>query len=352
MAEESHGARTEEPTAKRLRDARRKGQVAQSRDLTTAAALLAAVGALVFSAGHLAGEVTAFFARALAIAADPENVSAGAILWDGVSAGLFAILPMLGAVVLLPGVVSFLQVGALFSTDPITPKLERLSPAAGLKRLFSLHAFVETAKAAVKLAGVGALAWAIGKEAARDLAQTPIAPVGTTASLAAGLAARVGAVVAIAFAALAVLDLLYQRWRHRRDLRMTRWEVKREHRETEGDPQHRAQRQRLHREILTHNMLEDVRKATVIVVNPEHIAVALVYEKDGEGAPRVVAKGERVLAQQILEIAREAGVPVVRNVPLAHALHRLEIGEEIPEELYEAVAEVLQFVYRLSEEGW
>lgn len=348
MADEPSGARTEEPTPKRLRDARRRGEVAQSRDLTSAASLAGAIAALAIAGSHLAGSLVSVYARAFAGAARPAESAPAGVLWDGVLTGLSAIAPVLAAGVLLPALVSFLQVGALFTTAPVAPKLERIDPAAGLRRVFSLQSFVETLKAVVKLGVVAGIAYALLWDAAGDLARTALAAPHVSAGLAVGLALRVAAVAAAAFAAVAVLDFLYQRWQHRRRLRMTRYEVQREHKETEGDPRHRAERQRVHREILTHNMLQDVRRATVVIVNPEHVAVALVYEKEGEGAPRVVAKGENVLAARIIDIAREAGVPVIRNVPLAHALLRLELGEEIPEELYEAVAEILKFVYRLE----
>jgi flagellar biosynthetic protein FlhB len=348
MADESQGQKTEEPTPKRLRDARRKGQVAQSRDLTAAVALVAAVAGLAATGSHLAGEWVALFSRSLSSAAHPRETLAGPLLADGLGTGLTAILPLLLAVAVLPALVSFLQVGGLFTTEPLVPKLERIDPFRGLKRLFSLNSVVETLKAMVKLCVVGAVAYAVLRAGIADVARTPSAPTGMTTALLFGLATRTAAAVAGAFLGLSALDLLYQRWRHRKELRMSKQEVKREHKESEGDPHHRAQRQRVHREILTHNMLQDVRKATVVIVNPEHIAVALVYEKGGDGAPRVVASGERILAQEIIQIAREAGVPVVRNVPLAHALSRLELGDEIPEDLYEAVAEVLDFVFRLS----
>jgi flagellar biosynthetic protein FlhB len=349
MADESRGERTEEPTPKRLRDARRRGQVAQSRDLTGAAVLLAAVGALWASGSHLVGTLLGFLGKVTSGVGRPGEVGVEATLGEGLGCALVAIAPLTAAVVLLPALVSFLQVGGLLSGHPVVPRWERVSFVAGWKRIFSVQGLVETLKAAVKLSVAVLLSYAIGSVAVGDLVRTAGAPPYQSAALVAAVAFRIGVAVGIAFAGLAVLDLLYQRWRHRRGLRMTKYEVKREHRETEGDPHHRAQRQRIHREIVTHGMLQEVRRATVVVVNPEHVAVALVYEREGSGAPRVVAKGERRVAQEIVRIARESGVPVVRNVPLAQALNRLELGEEIPEELYEAVAEVLHFVYRLAE---
>jgi flagellar biosynthesis protein FlhB len=145
--------------------------------------------------------------------------------------------------------------------------------------------------------------------------------------------------------ALGAADYAWRRHQHRRSLRMTRPEVRREQKETEGDPRHKAERQRLHRELAEQRMLADVRKADFVVVNPDHIAVALQYDRQGDAAPLVLAKGERLLAEKIKEVAREAGVPIFRDVNLARALRELEEGDEIPEALYEAVAEILRVVY-------
>jgi flagellar biosynthetic protein FlhB len=149
-------------------------------------------------------------------------------------------------------------------------------------------------------------------------------------------------------AAIGFGDFLWQRHSHMKEMRMTREEVKREHKEQEGDPHHKHERMRLHKELLQQRMINAVRKADFVVVNPDHIAVAIRYEKDSQEAPLVVAKGERILAEKIKEVAREAGVPIFRDVNLARALRDVEEGDEIPEALYEAVAEILRVVYGQS----
>ena len=345
------GERTEEPTQKKLDDARRKGQVAQSRDLTQAAALTAALAAFMATASHLAGQLVSLVSRALHRAQTPSDAYAVDMLADGLETALVASLPVLLATLVVAMLVAFLQTKGVFSTEPLSPKLERLDPFAGLKRLFSIRSLVETAKALVKLAAVFVVAYAALKDRVGDLARLPEAPPAAALDLTIALATRVAWSVAVVFAAVALLDALYQRWQHRRELRMTKQEVKDEHKSSEGDPQHKADRQRMHKEIAGRAMLADVRRAKVVVVNPEHIAVALTYddEEGSDTAPRIIAKGEEWLAHEIIAVAREAGVPVVRNVPLAQALNRLELGEEIPEALYEAAAEVLQFVASLAE---
>jgi flagellar biosynthetic protein FlhB len=165
-------------------------------------------------------------------------------------------------------------------------------------------------------------------------------------AVAGDLGARLGGRLALAAVAIGVLDYLWQRHRHRQSLRMTREEVKRERKEVEGDPLHKAERQRLHREALEQRRVGDVREADFVVVNPDHVAVAVRYDRGGPSAPVVVAKGERLLAERIKEIAREAGVPIFRDVALARSLRDVEEGAPIPETLYDAVAEILRLVYR------
>jgi flagellar biosynthesis protein FlhB len=254
--------------------------------------------------------------------------------------------PILGAAFLAAAVVGGLQAGGLFTWQPIVPKGRRLDPLAGLARLFSAESLMATGKAIVKLAVIAAVVWwtlaprvpaLLRLSTARP--EAALAFIGQTAML---LVLR----VAVAYALLGAADYLWQRRQWLRRNRMTREEVKREHKETEGDPRHKAERQRLHRDLLRHQMVEAVRTADCVIVNPDHLAIALRFDEATMGAPQVVAKGERLVAQQIKEVAREHGVPIYRDVALARALHALDLGDEIPEALYEAVAEVLRFVHR------
>jgi len=156
--------------------------------------------------------------------------------------------------------------------------------------------------------------------------------------------------VSIAYVIIAVADFFFQRYQHKKELRMSKYEVKKEYKEEEGDPTYKFARRQLHQQIAMTDMIEGVKKADVVIINPTHVAVAIQYDQRKMNAPQVVAKGERLIAEKIKEIAKEYKIPIMRNVPLAHSLMKLEIGEEIPEELYEAVAEVLNFVYKLAEE--
>jgi len=333
---------TEQPTPRRLAEARRRGEVAISRDLVSAAATVAALGVLVTTGGGLIARLLVYWRGAFAAA------TSGAATGWGLPAGLRelarALATPLGAALGAALLVGLAQTRGMVAPAAVAPRFDRLSPAGGLRRLASGLAALQAAKGAFKGMIVALLVgWLIVPQAAglTALAGTPAAAV--LAALAV-LARRLVLGVAVAALALGAADLLFVRRAHHRQLRMTRDEVRREQRETEGDPRHRAERQRLHREVLEQRMIADVRKAHVVVINPEHIAVALRYDGDRDAAPVVVASGEQLVAERIKQVAREAGVPVLRDVTLARSLRALPEGDEIPPALYEAVAEVIRVV--------
>ncbi|ACL64091.1 type III secretion exporter [Anaeromyxobacter dehalogenans 2CP-1] len=338
------GNRTEQPTPRRLREARRRGEVAVSRELTGAAALAGGLAALAASAPGAAAELGAMLRAALA-AAGGAPASPAAALQGAAAAVLRLSLPACGAALAVGAAAAALQAGPGLSFAALAPRLERIDPARGLRRLLSGAQLAAAALGLAKSAVLAALAWGWLAGAAPSLAALPRlgpAALWRAPAVLGGLAWRLAA----AFAVLGALDLALVRRRHRRALMMTRDEVRREHREDEGDPLHRAARQRRHRALLE---APAVARATVVVVNPTHLAVALQHDRRGGGAPRVVAKGAGEAAARIRSAARRAGVPVVRDVALARALHRLaEVGDEIPEALYEAAAAVLAHLYGLE----
>ncbi|MBC8134107.1 MAG: EscU/YscU/HrcU family type III secretion system export apparatus switch protein [Deltaproteobacteria bacterium] len=244
--------------------------------------------------------------------------------------------------------VGAIQTGGLFSWKAARPDFARLSPAAGLKRVFGPRMLVEMAKGLLKVSIVLAVAVTSIGWAARELPRLAGARPGSVLAALGLVAERLGVRVALALVALGTMDWLLARRRHHRSLMMTRDEVKREYKESEGDPQHRSERQRLHRELSEQRMIDDVRKADFVVVNPDHIAVAVKYDREADAAPQVVAKGERLMAERIKQVAREAGVPIYRDIGLARALNDLPEGDEIPEVLYEAVAELLRVLWQID----
>lgn len=340
------GARTEQPTPRRLREARRRGEVARSVDLSAAAALAGGLAGLAAfgpsAAAALARALRGAIAGAASGGGDP-----GAAVSDGIALVLRLLLPIGGSALAATFLAAALQGGIAPHLAVLRPRLERLHPVRGLQRLAAPAQLGRAALGVAKAAALLALGWAWWRGAARGIASLPGLGGAAAAGAAIPLLAPLALQLACALALLGVLDLALERGRLRRALRMTRDEVRRELREDEGDPDRKAERQRAHRALVEAGA---VARATVVVVNPTHVAVALRHRRGDDGAPRVVAKGTGLAAARIRAAARRAGVPIVHDVPLARALHRLgEVGDEIPEELYDAAAALLAHLYATTE---
>ena len=338
--------RTEEPTPKRLEEARRRGEVAVSRDALSAAAVTAAIAVLVMQGPTLTARLLTYWKGAFAVAA------AGGEATPALAAGLAVMARALAVPLAAAGLAAlgtgFLQTRGLLAFGALRPDLARLSPARGLAQAFGGQAALQVGKGLLKATLVALLAWLTVRPLLAGLAALAGAPIPKMATAMGIVSSRLAERVALVALALGLADYVLVRRRHVGRLRMTREEVKREYKESEGDPSHRAERQRLHRELMEQRMVAEVRKADFVVVNPDHIAVALRYDRDGEAAPIVVARGERLVAERIKEVAREAGVPIFRDVTLARSLRELAEGAEIPAALYEAVAEILRTVYAMN----
>jgi flagellar biosynthesis protein FlhB len=308
--------------------------------------MTAAIVALVVQGPTATARLLAYWKGALAVASEGGSATAALAIGAGVMARALAV-PLAAAALVALGA-GMLQTRGLLAFGALRPDLARLSPAAGLGRVFGGQAALQVGKSLLKAALVAALVWLTVRPVLAGLAALAGAPVGRLAGAMGVVSAQLAERVALVALALGLADYMLVRRRHLGRLRMTRDEVKREHKESEGDPTHRAERQRLHRELSEQRMVAEVRKADFVVVNPDHIAVALRYDRDGEAAPIVVARGERLLAERIKEVAREAGVPIFRDVTLARSLRDLQEGAEIPAALYEAVAEILRAVYAMS----
>lgn len=335
------GDRTEAPTPRRLREARRRGDVGVSAELTSACALAGGLVALALGGAGVAAALARTIRASLSAAVLSPVPPSAALLHAAAALLRACLLPCAGA---LAGALAagLLQAGFLFAPGALAPRLDRIDPLRGFRRLFSaaqlVNVLVGLARAAALLAAGtlwlrDTLPWLAG------LARLePGAAWGVLPALG-GLALR----LALVLLAFGLLDLGRARQRHLRQLRLTKDEVRREHREDEGDPLLKSARRRAHRGLAEAG---PVGSATVVVVNPTHLAVALRHERGGPDAPRVVAKGAGRAAARIRSEARRAGVPVVRDVALARALHRLvDVGEELPEELYDAAAVVLVHLY-------
>ncbi|MGO0121710.1 EscU/YscU/HrcU family type III secretion system export apparatus switch protein [Desulfothermobacter acidiphilus] len=340
--------KTEPATPRRLQEARRKGQVARSAELTGALLCLAAVllcywlkeRALLTLAQNLHHSF-ASLNEDLTIAA----ATAALAFWGRVLLEMLAPFFLL-ALVLAVGV-NLAQVGFVFSPSLVMFQLDRINVLRGLGRIFSSSGLVELGKAFFKLLLVGGVAgMVVWQELPRFFLLLEMPPLAGF-SLMSGALLRLGLTVAMAYAVLGVLDFFYQRNRYRKELMMTKTEVKEEFRQTEGDPLMKGWIRRRLRQLSLNRIREVVPRATVVITNPVHLAVALKYEPP-MNAPQLVAKGAGVLAQRIKELARASGVPVVENPPVAQFLYRrVEVGQEIPPALYQAVAEIIALVYRL-----
>ena len=351
MADEQDVERNYPATPRRLEQARERGQVARSRELTTAAVVLTAALTLWQFGPLLLQRCLRLMHDGLSLdrqaAFDADRMLVG--LHGGSSTMLTDLLPLLGLLLVATIAAPLLLSGWVFSLNALAPDFARLNPVRGLKNLFSTHSVAELAKAIAKcllLGGIGG--WSIFHlwgQMQQLAVQTPASAVGQLGSVLSGaFLALVGGLIVIAF-----IDVPHQLWRYHKGLRMTREEVRQEQREMEGDPQLKARIRSQQRAMARKKMMAAVPKANVIVTNPTHYAVALEYRDGGMRAPRVVAKGMNLVAQRIREIGEEHKVPVLEAPPLARALYRhTEIGSEIPQALYTVVAQVLAYVYQVQ----
>jgi flagellar biosynthetic protein FlhB len=348
MSDEA-GEKTEQASAKRKEEARRKGQVASSREVGVATALagIVAVGSLMGAYGF--GLLTATMRHWLS-AAGTTAVTESTLPTLALYAGRDVLTVVVPFGLLLGGLAigaHILQAGWVWSAEKLQWDLARVSPMAGFKRIFSLRALVELPKSVFKIAIVTGIAyWNLKGEILALPLMLQMEPQAVMFQ-AGRLALSLTLWIAGALGVLGLADYAFQRWQLGRDLRMTKEEVKREHRETEGDPMIQSRIRAIQREQARRRMMQEVPKADVVITNPTHLAVALKYEGIRMAAPTVVAKGSGYIAERIRQVAVEHGVPIIENKPLAQSLHKLvDLGKEIPSELYQAVAEILAILLR------
>ena len=348
------GERTESATPRRLQKLREEGRVARSPELGAAIGLLAGCVILQVVAGSASTRLVSLITGSLTQVGTVRPGQDPDVLWAQQAVGmagqawLLSVAPLILVLPLLGIGVGFAQ-GAVFSMKPMF-RFSNVSPATGFKRLFSLQSLVSLLRSLLKVTFVGLLTWRALDETVRQL---PTIDGSTDAHAMAAFIAQamlnVGLPAAEVLLGLAVADYAYQRWTFSRSARMSKQEVKEEHKQQEGDPLLKGQmRARQRKMAMARRQMNDVPKATVVVTNPTHIAVALQYER-GMSSPKVLAMGADLIAERIKKIAREAGVPCVENVPLARGLYAsVQVGDEIPVELYQAVAEVLAYVFSLK----
>lgn len=351
MAEESFEERNEAPSPKRRSDAREKGNVARSIEINSALVLLAAIFVLQFSGAwmlHESQNIISFYFQLiqrpeLSIEATVEIAKYALYIFLKLSFPIALVIMIIGFVA------NIIQIGFLFTGHPLIPKLEKVDPIQGFKRMFSIRSFVEAFKSIAKFGIVSVVSYLIIKnefDTILTLSQMSIMAIWLFLLQA---SFKLFLYITLVLIVLAILDYLYQRYEYEKNLRMTRQELKEERKQLEGDPLIKARIRSLQREMSRRRMMEEVPKATVVVTNPTHYAIALRYEPDEMEAPVVVAKGKEFLAQKIREIAVQKNIPVVEDKALVRAMYGLvNVGEPIPVQFFNAVAEIMAYVYKLK----
>ncbi len=343
--------KTEQPTPKRLRDARKKGQVAKSKEVVSTFVFAGVLATVWLPAKFYFEQIKAMFFLPIRFFDAPFEDALQSVLQGTLKTFLLVSLPIVLAGMIFAVVSHFFQFGILLSAKPVTPDLKKINPGEGIKKIFSMNNLVECLKSVIKIVVLGYLMYVLIKDSIDPLVKIPYMGIAGMLEIGAALLLRLVGVTLTTFIVIACFDFAYQRWQHTNKLKMTKDEVKREYKESEGDPQIKGQRKQLHQEIIMLDMMENVRKSSVVVTNPTRIAIALRYEKGKTPLPVVAAKGENLLAKRIIQVAQEAGVPIMQNVPLARdLLEQGKLNEYIPAELIEPVAEVLRWARDLIEE--
>ena len=345
--------RTEQATPKRREESREKGQVAKSREVSSAAILAACLIYFHFNASGMMNQIQEVIRWIFMESAQQDfNVQAMHRLMTGLAFKTMILMIPLFLTVLAIGVLSnVIQVGILFSAEPILPKLSKIDPIQGFQRLFSLKSLVELFKNILKMSIVGIVAYQTVKKEIIVLPTLMDQSVSGILIYIGRISYRIMGLACIVLIVLAILDYAYQRWEHEKSLRMSKKDIRDEYKHTEGDPVIKGRIKRQQREMARKRMMANVPRADVVITNPTHLAVALRYDSEKMIAPVVIAKGAGFIAEKIKEISKVHSIPVIENKPLAQVLYKIvDVDQMVPENLYKAVAEILAYVYGLKPE--
>jgi len=355
MAEEQSGQeKTEQPTAHRLSEGRKKGDVAKSMEVPSALVLLLSLLSLYLMAQYLLGNLLLILRHYLpnlhVININPGNMVT--LAKEAMMLSAMVVGPLMAVVLFAALVGNYAQIGFLFTTEKMTPKFEKIDPIQGLKKIFSMQTMANSIKSIAKLCIVGIISY---MEVAKNLDaliplmdQEPYSILVFYAKVSFWIFLKTAVIIAL----LAALDYAFQRWQFMKKMKMTKQEVKEEAKMTEGDPHVKGRIRSIQMEMARKRMMAEVPKADVIITNPTRLAVALAYDNETMSAPLVTAKGAGLIAKRIKEIAREHNIPVIEDKPLARALFQhVEINKPIPDNLYQAVAEILAYVYGLKQKS-
>jgi len=352
MPESGGQERTEKATPKRRQEARKKGQVAQSREIPSVIILMTAMAFFYFAGswmlGNLSLVISGIYGQLDTMRLDAVS-EVSAFSAEIFKKALLILIPFFVPILIAGLAGNISQIGFEMHGEPMRPKLTKLNPISGLKKLVSLRSLVELVKSIIKILFIGGIAIGIVKKETAAMPALMQQEVFDILLFIGKAAFKILFFVGLALIILAFFDYVYQRWQYEQSLKMTKQEVKDERKQSEGDPKVKGRIRRVQLELARRRMMEAVPTADVVITNPVHLAVALKFDAVKMIAPTIVAKGSGYVAERIKEIARNHQVPIVENKPLAQALHKMaEIGDFIPVELYRAVAEVLAYVYRLK----
>lgn len=342
--------KTEKATPKKLRDARKKGQVAKSQDFPSAFTYITAVSVTLYLAGFLYKQLGGFMLGIFTVAPTTDVAVVGpSILREMIDVILISSIPIAGLVALVGVLVGFLVVGPVFSTEVFKPNIKKFNIVQNIKQKFKMKTLVELLKSIFKIFGAGVLIYLAVRHELKDLIATVLLPPEGGAVVFRKIVFKVVVWTGIYFLLIAVVDLFYQRYNFAKEMKMEKFEVKQEYKDTEGNPEIKGQRRRLAQEIAYDQGTTNVRRAKAVITNPTHIAVAVGYEPEEYKAPWIIAMGTEKGADAILRLAEKYGIPIMRNVPLAHELlDKGEVNKFIPEDTYDAVGEVLMYVISLK----
>ena len=351
MAEQQGQEKTEAPTEKKRRESREEGQVAFSKELSSAALLAGIVLTLVATSPFILDSFRELMTNIFRQMASADELSVNSIYTmsgEIITTMLPAFTPFLTVIVLVAIFAAVVQVGIQITFKAIVPKFSKLSPLTGIKRLFSSQSLADFLKSMAKLIIVGFVGYLTYMDKISELNGLSVSTPEAILKYNFTVVAEVAGKIVLALVAIAIFDYFYQRWHHEQQMMMTKQEVKEETKQTEGDPQLKARIRQIQREMSNARMMQEVPKADALIVNPTHFSVAVLYDRDIMAAPEVTAKGVDHMALRMRTIARENNVPILERPELARDLYaNVEIGEDIPERFYKAIAEILAFVYRL-----
>jgi flagellar biosynthetic protein FlhB len=343
------GEKTEEPTPHKLEEARKKGQVSKSKDFTAAVVLMVSYFSLKIFAPFILVNLQAIVAVSFTHIPHEFNSSiAMMILKQALILFSFSILPLFAVNFFTALIVEYLQVGAVFSFEPLSPSLDKINPIEGFKKLVSMKQFVELFKSILKMAVVGYIIYAVLKDEFIYVLIAQELTILQTVAIASSLMFKIVARVCTVYLIIAIMDLFYQRYEYMKGLKMSKKEIKDEYKQLEGDPLVKQRQRDVQREMASGRQMGSVPDSDVIVTNPTHYAVAIQYVPNQMQAPKVIAKGQRLIALQIKQIAEKHFIPIIENPPMARALYETPVGADVPQEYYKAVAEILAFVYNLK----